>query len=488
MIGTRKSGITLAVIVLAVLALLNACQPTTIEVTRVVTEVVTQEVEVTRIVAGESVTETVVQEVEVTRMVEAAPDPEEENKLEIFHWWTAGGEREAADAMFDVFRAEYPDVEIVENPVAGGGGVSHRLVLQARLSAGLPPDAWQTLGGAELKDYVDAGQLQPLDDIYDQTDYAGVIPRPLLNAVSIDGSPYGAPLNMHFQNILYYNTALFEELELDAPTTLEQLMVVVEAIEEARPEMTPLALGTSEKWESAFVFDSILLALAGPDYYVDLYKGNIDIVTDDTFREALNAFGQLKSYMYEFHPNLTWDESVDLVVNEDAAMVIMGTWAIGYFASRDWQPGEAFGAVTFPQEPERILLFHPDTYGIAAGAPHPQIAENWVRMVTSPELQIPTNVTQGGLFARMDIDPNEFPDPVRRELQSFVNENPGNLILDQHGSIAPFNFTQDYWDALTAFLANEQINEATIDVTTQSIANLFEIHDVQEGAAWYRWP
>src|SRR6516225_1987772 len=57
-------------------------------------------------------------------------------KLEIFDWWTAGGEREAMVTMFKVFKEKYPNVQIVENPVAGGGGVSHRVVLQARLAAG----------------------------------------------------------------------------------------------------------------------------------------------------------------------------------------------------------------------------------------------------------------------------------------------------------------------------------------------------------------
>lgn len=51
--------------------LLAACQPQVVEVTRVVSETVTEEVEVTRIVEGEVVTETITQEVEVTRVVEA---------------------------------------------------------------------------------------------------------------------------------------------------------------------------------------------------------------------------------------------------------------------------------------------------------------------------------------------------------------------------------------------------------------------------------
>lgn len=415
-------------------------------------------------------------------VVTATPAPEPK-KLEIFHWWTAGGEREAADAMFKAFKDKVPDVEIVENPVAGGGGVSHRVVLQARLSAGLPPDTWQTLGGAELKSYVDGGYLEPLDDLWAELNYAAVIPGPLAKAVTINGRPYVVPLNMHIQNILYYNKALFDELGLQPPKTYDELIAVAQAIKAARPEMSPLALGTKEKWEAAFVFDSILLEVGGPAHYVQVYKGEVDVKTDPAYKEALQKLEALVPFIYPYHAGLTWDESCGLVVSGDAAMVLMGTWAIGYFQSRGWMPGKEFSAVTFPQKPERILLFHPDTYGLAKGAPHPQTTMEWLKVVASPELQIPTDVTQGGLFARLDIDPANFPDPIRQELQAYVRNNPDKLILDQHGSIAPFSFTQAYWDVIAAFIA-----QPNVDGTLSSVADLLTTYNVKAEAAWYQWP
>ncbi|MGB9872810.1 MAG: ABC transporter substrate-binding protein [Anaerolineae bacterium] len=415
-------------------------------------------------------------------VVTATPAPEPK-KLEIFHWWTAGGEREAANAMFKAFKDKVPDVEIVENPVAGGGGVSHRVVLQARLSAGLPPDTWQTLGGAELKSYVDGGYLVPLDDLWAELNYAAIIPGPLAKAVTINGHPYVVPLNMHIQNILYYNKALFDELGLQPPTTYDELIAVAKAIKEAKPEMSPLALGTKEKWEAAFVFDSILLEVGGPEHYVKVYKGEVDVKNDPAYKEALQKLEALVPYIYSYHAGLTWDESCGLVVSGDAAMVLMGTWAIGYFQSRGWTPGKEFSAVTFPQKPERILLFHPDTYGLAKGAPHPQTTMEWLKVVASPELQIPTDVTQGGMFARLDIDPANFPDPIRQELQTYVRNNPDKLILDQHGSIAPFSFTQAYWDVIAAFIA-----QPNVDGTLSSVADLLTTYNVKAEAAWYQWP
>ncbi|MCS7249276.1 MAG: extracellular solute-binding protein, partial [Anaerolineales bacterium] len=316
------------------------------------------------------------------------------------HWWTAPGEREAADAMFAAFKAKHPDVEIVENPVPGGGGVSHRVVLQSRIIAGIPPDTFQTLGGAELKNYVDSGALQPLDDLWAELDYAKVIPGPLAKAVTVNGHPYVVPLNMHIQNILYYNLKLFDELGIKPPTKFDELLAACEAIKAAKPDMVCLGLGSKEKWGDAFVFDSILLEEGGPEYYVKLFKGEIDVANDPVFRAALEKFQKLTPYINSDHAGLTWDQSVALVGSEKAAMVIMGTWAIGAFVKgSNWQPGVDFGAVTFPQVPERILLFHPDCYGLATNAPNPEVTLDWLRVVASPELQIPTDVTQGGLFA-----------------------------------------------------------------------------------------
>ena len=42
----------------------------------------------------------------------------------IFHYWTAGGEKEAINELFKIFERDHPDVSILENPVAGGGGAN----------------------------------------------------------------------------------------------------------------------------------------------------------------------------------------------------------------------------------------------------------------------------------------------------------------------------------------------------------------------------
>ena len=458
---------------------LGACAPQTVEVVKtvVVEKVVTQVVEV----AGTPQVQEVVQTVLVPATEEMVPE------LTIFHWWTAPGEREAADAMFAALKAKYPEITLVENPVPGGGGTEHRVVLKARITAGIPPDTFQTLGGAELKDYVDSNVLEPLDDFYASTGYADVIPTPLLNAVTINGHPYSVPLNMHLENILYYNLKLFDELGLAAPTGYDDLVAACEAIKAAQPDMICLDVGSKDNWSDVFVLDTIMLELGGPEYYVKFFKGEVDVANDPIFKESLEKFAALQQYSnMSDHSSLTWDQAVGAVGAGQAAMTIMGTWAIGAFVKgSNWQPGVDFGAVNYPTKPERILLFHPDTYGCTVGAPHPAECQKWLEIVASPELQIPTDVTQGGLFARTDIDPMEFPDPIRQEMQKFVSENPDKLILDQHGTILPNPAQVQYRVIISTFFSSA---EPDVDGTIQATVDMMTTFNVLEGASWYQWP
>ena len=49
----------------------------------------------------------------------AAEPKAKSNSLEIFSWWTAGGEADGLQAMVDVFNKKYPDIEVINATVAG---------------------------------------------------------------------------------------------------------------------------------------------------------------------------------------------------------------------------------------------------------------------------------------------------------------------------------------------------------------------------------
>jgi glucose/mannose transport system substrate-binding protein len=93
----------------------------------------------------------------------ATAAPATSDSVEVFSWWTGGGEAAGLEAMIEVFGTTNPDVEFVNAAVAGGAGTNARAVLATRLQAGDPPDSWQGHAGQELiGTYVAGGQIESL--------------------------------------------------------------------------------------------------------------------------------------------------------------------------------------------------------------------------------------------------------------------------------------------------------------------------------------
>src|SRR6185295_17476269 len=87
-------------------------------------------------------------------------------KLEIFSWWTSGGEVEALNALYDIYKKKYPGVEVINAALAGGAGAGGNMkaVLKTRMLGGDPPDSFQVHLGHELIDsHVVPGRMEPLD-------------------------------------------------------------------------------------------------------------------------------------------------------------------------------------------------------------------------------------------------------------------------------------------------------------------------------------
>ena len=134
----------------------------------------------------------------------AAPAAAGGGQLEIFSWWTAGGEVEALNALFEIYKRDYPDVEIVNAALAGGAGQGGKMkaLLETRMQGGQPPDSFQVHLGHELIDsHVIAGRMEPLDYLYAEEGYDDVFPEDLIDIASYDGHPWSVPVNIHRSNV-----------------------------------------------------------------------------------------------------------------------------------------------------------------------------------------------------------------------------------------------------------------------------------------------
>jgi glucose/mannose transport system substrate-binding protein len=72
-----------------------------------------------------------------------AEGPAGTSSVEVFSWWTAGGEADGLEAMIEVFNDRFPEYTFENAAIAGGAGTAARAVVASRLAAGDPPSSWQ---------------------------------------------------------------------------------------------------------------------------------------------------------------------------------------------------------------------------------------------------------------------------------------------------------------------------------------------------------
>src|SRR4030042_3234932 len=139
---------------------------------------------------------------------EAAEEEEGEaaalsGEVEVFSWWTAGGEAEGLQAMIDIFNQKYPDVEFINATVAGGAGTEAKPVLIARMTGGDPPDSFQVHAGHELIDTWGVGDyLEPVNFIFEEEGWYDFYPEDMISILSSGDDILSVPVNIHRSNVL----------------------------------------------------------------------------------------------------------------------------------------------------------------------------------------------------------------------------------------------------------------------------------------------
>jgi glucose/mannose transport system substrate-binding protein len=265
-------------------------------------------------------------------------------QVEVFSWWTGGGEAAGLDAMIKVFKAKNPDVEFVNAAVAGGAGTNARAVLATRLQAGDPPDSWQGHAGQELiGTYVKANQLEPLNFLYEQEGWLAVMPKTLIPLISQDGNIYSVPVNIHRANVLWYNPKVLSDNSIAVPTTLDEWLAAMETLKAAGVQ--PLAMG--EQWTAMHLFETVLLASLGAEKYNGLWSGSTDWASAEV-KTAIENYVKVIGYTNADAASLTWQDAAQLVVNGDAAFNVMGDWAEGYFRELGKAPETDYGWAPVP--------------------------------------------------------------------------------------------------------------------------------------------
>jgi glucose/mannose transport system substrate-binding protein len=379
-----------------------------------------------------------------------------DRKLEVFSWWTSGEDALALNTLFKDYKEKDPGIEIINATVAGGGGSGARPVLQARLAGGNPPDTWRTHLGYELLDqYVTSGYCESITDIYSSEGWGEVVPKGLVDLVSKDGKAYSVVLGVHRGNVLWYNKKVLEKngVKVGDKMTFDEFFAAADKLKKAG--VTPLAVGDSGIWASAQLFENTLLGVVGPQGWKDLFSGKMSF-DDPKVKEAATLYGKLLRYQNSDHSALSWDEAVKAVKEGKCAFTSMGDWTVGEFIKAGFKPNEDFGWVSHPGTDGSFFIVA-DGFTLAKDAPHKKEAVAWLKSIGSKRAQEVFNSLKGSIPGRTDVDRSKFGPYYQWSMASFAKD----VLLPScvHGEAAPPAFQQSLNDAVTGFVADQDVEE-----------------------------
>lgn len=381
-----------------------------------------------------------------------APVAVAEDSVEVLHWWTSGGEAAALNVLKQDLEGK--GIGWDDMPVAGGGGEQAMTVLRARVAAGNPPTAVQALG-FDILDWAAQGAVADLNNVANAEGWDAVVPPALQKFSKYQGKWVAAPVNVHSTNWMWINKAVLDKAGAAVPTDWNSLVAALDKVRAAG--LIPLAHG-GQAWQDATVFDSVVLATGGADFYK---KALVDLdsaaLSGNTMKTVFERMRTLRGYVDDNFSGRDWNLASAMVINGEAAVQIMGDWAKGEFLKAGKKPNQDFLCIRFPGT-QGMVTFNSDQFVMFGVGEGKRAAQNELaKAIMSPTFQSAFNVVKGSVPARTDVSDAAFDDCGKKGMKDLSQAAASDNLMGSlaHGHAAPSSVKNAMYDVITAHFNGE---------------------------------
>lgn len=296
-------------------------------------------------------------------------------------------ERAPIEAMIEAYKEQNPDVEFNTQFVESN---NLHTQLQTQLSSGTAPDFFRVAPGSGAPTAV--GQVVPQGYIADLSDqpWADDIPEQIQPLCQVDGNTYILPATRAIIGT-YYNENVFNELDLEAPTTWEEFLALCDTIRQGG--RIPYALGIGEAAVTQFLSYSLVASTVygndNPNFDEDLQAGRTTFAESEGWREALEKMLELNERgYYNDNPNGTsYEQSLQMVATGEAAMLNLVSASLPLL--QEYAGDTGFGAFATPGVDDPANVWLPaspiNTYGVNADGENLEGAKDFISFMGEQE-------------------------------------------------------------------------------------------------------
>jgi glucose/mannose transport system substrate-binding protein len=370
----------------------------------------------------------------------------------VFTWWADGGEKAGLDGLVSTFGTDCKDYKFVNSAVAGGAGSNAKQVLANDLQAGKPPSTFQAHAGAELKDYINAGQVDDISQLYKDYGLDKAFPQNLIDNLTVDGKIYSIPANVHRANMVWANPTVLKKASIDgtkAPANVDAWIADLTKLK-AAGVTAPLAI--SKGFAQEMLVEAVLLGELGPDKFKGLWDGKTDWAGADV-TAALNKYKTLLTFTNTDREAIDWPDALGYVNTGKAGYTLMGDWVAAQQVS-DKIPDTAYTYWPSPGT-EGDFQFLSDSFTLPTNGADPDGAKCWLKTVGSAEGQKAFNTKKGSIPARSDANPTDYP----KYQQSAMADWKSKTIVPScaHGAACTLGQNNDILSAMSQFSGSPDV-------------------------------
>jgi multiple sugar transport system substrate-binding protein len=215
--------------------------------------------------------------------------------------------------------------------------------------------------------------------------------------MTMDGQKWGIPYTYYNWGV-YYRQDIFEDLGIAVPTNWDEFIAAGETLK--ANGITPITIGSKYLWTAGGVFDYLNLRTNGYEFHMALTSGDI-AWTDDRVRATMANYQQLidGDFFLENHAALSWQEALAPMASGEAAMYIMGNFAVAPLKELGLDDS-SLGLFQFPAITPGVPMAEEaptDTIHLTAGAKNPVDAKRFLAYAARPDVQTAWNKALGQL-------------------------------------------------------------------------------------------
>ena len=231
--------------------------------------------------------------------------------------------------MIEKFQQDNPDIKVEVEAI--GDQDAYYTKLKTYAASNSLPDVFISKG-SELSAFAKAGLVAPLDEVLDANPAwkGGYLPT-AFDDISSEGKIYGVPYSMLSTHVIYYNKDILAAAGYDTfPATWADFTAMCDKIKETG--IAPIALGNKEGWvANSCIFSALGDRFTGSDWFRSIIANDGAAFTDKEFVDALAALQDLgtRGAFNTDMNSIDNDQQKTLYYNEEAAMFMEGSWAIG---------------------------------------------------------------------------------------------------------------------------------------------------------------